>query len=237
MRKQIIVALLALAATVSSVKAVKVELALCIDASGSIGTPDFNNQKNGYVNALNDIFTTDPGFYGTVAISVFRFASSVTQILATTEINNPADLATLTGAIAAMAYPGGSTALGPAIQAAANELLNNTIASDRQVIDVSTDGFGNVGIGQVAAASAAIAAGIEQINGLGVGGGANLNFVMGAGAFGIQVNDFGQQFEDALKGKLQKEINGVPDAGNSLALLILGLAMIGLAPMRRIRLA
>jgi hypothetical protein len=232
MQKKLVLGLVAISALVSNANAITTELALAIDDSGSIGVPDFENQRNGYINALNNIFA-NPAFYGQAAIAVYKFADAVVTVFPATEINTPADLAALTAALAAMPYTAGSTALGPAIQQAAADLLGNGIVSSRQVIDVSTDGGGNVGVDQVTASNAALAAGIEQINGLGVGASANLNFVGGAGSFAIQVTDYGAPFQNALEGKLTREIIGTPDGGSSLALLALGVLGVGAAAQKR----
>lgn len=165
-----IVAALPLLFGASQASAVEVELGLTIDASGSIGSTNFTTQRNAYVAALNNVI---PSFYGDIAIGVWRFASSVSLIQDTMVINDAADLAVLTTAIQNMAYTGGATAVGPSIEAASNNLLGNAIDSNRQVIDVSTDGVANVGTNPVTAANNAIAAGIDAINCLGIGASAN----------------------------------------------------------------
>ena len=122
-------------------QAINLELALVIDGSGSISSTDFNLQKTAYVNAINAVLPTN----GSVAVGVWQFSSGVSSVFTTTVISSLADRALLTGTISAMSQLGGNTAIGSGISAAATALLNNLIASDRQVIDVSTDGFNKVG--------------------------------------------------------------------------------------------
>jgi len=231
MKKKLLAVLLA-AVFAASAQAVTY-LALGIDRSGSISAADFALQKGAYAAALGNAAVLPQD--GSVAIGVWSFGETVIQHFALAPITG-GNVGALVAAVNAMTQvSSGATALGPAIQtmqAALVPFANN--ANDKTIMDISTDGAGNTGIGQVAAATAAIAAGIDQINGLGVGGGANLNFVMGAGSFGVQVNDFGD-FQAALEQKLRRETGQVPDAGSSLILMALGLA--GLVGFRRLRVA
>lgn len=233
MIKKLSIGLVALSAMAFNANAVdvRVELALVIDGSGSISSSNFSAQRTAYVNALNNVI---PSHYGNVAIGVWQFSATVQQVQAPLIINNAADLLTLTNAIAGMVQLNSSTAIGDAITTARTSLLGNAITSDRQVIDVSTDGFNNVGSNPDTAAANAVAAGIEQVNGLGIGGSADLSFVAGTGAFGIQITNF-SQLEGALITKIGREITGTPDAGSSLVLMALGLA--GLIGFRRMRVA
>lgn len=230
MNKKLWIGLMALCAITFNAKAIPLELGLAIDGSGSISSANFSLQRTGYVNALTDVLPID----GSVAVGVWQFGTTVTQVFAVTLIDSAAAKTALINAIAGMTQVGGNTALGPAIQTAATALLGNAITSDRQVIDVSTDGEGNTGISQTTASANALAAGIDQINGLGIGAGANLNFVGGTGSFGVTATSFAT-FESTLTTKLHREITGAPDAGNTLILLSLGI--LGLAGLRRMRLA
>lgn len=199
-------------------------LGLAIDGSGSISTSDFALQRNAYATVLNSTIPTN----GTIGVGVWQFGSTVTQAFAPQLISSAADLTNLINAVNGMVQDDGSTSLGPGIQAAASGLLTLGTLADTHIIDVSTDGDGNTGINQVTAATNAIAAGIDNINGLGVGGAANLNFVMGPQSFGVQVSSF-QDFQTALSSKIKRETNSVPEGGNSMILFALGFGAVLLA--------
>jgi len=204
-------------------------LGLGIDRSGSITPADFALQINAYANALGDASVLPQD--GSVAIGVWSFGSTVVEHFAPTVIT-AGNVGSLVAAVNGITqFSAGATALGPVIEAMQVSLLGAAGAGDRTVMDISTDGGGNIGINQVTASNNAIAAGIDQINGLGVGGAANLNFVNGAGSFAIQVDSFAD-FEVALERKIIRETRPrVPDSGSTAMILIGGL--VGLVALRR----
>lgn len=209
--------------------ATSLELGLAIDASGSIGTANFNLQKNAYINALSDasILPTD----GTVAIGVYRFASTVTTIFPMQNITT-ATLPTLIAALTGMAYTGGSTNISGAITTAQLDIFGNAIVSARQVIDVSTDGENNIGNLATARANA-LTAGIDQINCIGIGSGANCAPVQGGtGSFSLAANDF-DDFEVALRRKITREVQGSVPEPSTWFMMIAGFGMIGFTMRRR----
>jgi hypothetical protein len=231
-RKSILASVVAAAAIAGTARADILELALVIDGSGSISSSDFELQRDGYVNALSDIAVLP--LDGTVAIGVWQFSGQtgpggIVQLEYPTTFITAATLPGLVAALNGMSQIGLNTAIGDGIQTAAADLLGNALTSDRQVIDVSTDGVNNRGVDPAVAAAAAIAAGIEQVNGLGIGGAANLSWVP-AGSFAVNVPDF-DAFEDAIKRKIRREVTGTPDGGMTLALL--GSGLFGLALARR----
>lgn len=104
-------------------------------------------QRDAYVNAINNVLPTD----GSVAVGVWVFGNN-TQLVFATAVITGANIGALTGAIAALPTANTdpprtwgitNTAIGTAINIAGGAPLGNAIDSDRQVIDVSTDGANN----------------------------------------------------------------------------------------------
>ncbi|WP_341209852.1 DUF1194 domain-containing protein [uncultured Sphingomonas sp.] len=212
----------------SPAQAARVELGLAIDESGSISSANFTLQKQGYVAALSDasLLPLD----GSVAIGVVKFSSNVVNVFTMQEITN-ANIGSLIAALNGMTQRGGSTNIGAAIDTLSDQIFGNAIQSDRQVIDVSTDGEDNGGR-LAAAQQAALARGLDQINCLGIGASARCAAVQaGAGSFSINANF--NNFEEALRRKIRIEVNGAVPEPATWAMMILGFGVVGAALRRR----
>src|SRR5690606_17748585 len=82
--------------------AIPIELALVLDASGSISSANWNLQRNAYANALGSILPTD----GSVAVSVIRFAEDATVVRDLTTISSTADRDALTSFFTSLSQSG-----------------------------------------------------------------------------------------------------------------------------------
>ena len=239
------VGMLALLAGTASAQHVNLELSLVVDVSGSIDTNEFNLQRIGYANTF-----ADPNFYNSVigagnsiAVNFIEWSGSGQQQQAVgwTIIASPADANAFAAAI--MAAPraySGSTAVGQAINFASQSILTNSITSDKQVIDVSGDGIDNVNGNAFTAGarSAALAAGIDQINGLAIttddpalASWYNSFVRGGAGSFVMVANSF-QAFGEAVAQKIQIEISQAIPLPSVAGMAGLGLAGIALRRRR-----
>ncbi len=165
MKKILLISLLT--AAVSNA-AVERDICIALDGSGSMGSDNFDIQKNATAQQVEDgtIVPVD----GTVAISVVRFASSATVEVSRTVIDSAATASAVADQIRNIAYTGGTTNMTAAISTCANELnLSNT--AGKQIIDLSTDGEPDSLTNTIAAADGAIADGVDAINALGTGSG------------------------------------------------------------------
>ena len=225
-----------LLATMTTAKAIPIGLGLAIDGSGSISSSNFALQRDAYVSVLDSVLDlTNPDFEP-IAISVHQFATGVSEIFPLTVIDSQTAKDNLLNAISNMSQLGTSTNISGAIDTIANALLNFSVTLDRKIIDVSTDGIHNVGSRSPStAASEAVSNGVNQVNCLGIGAGANCGFIAGTGSFSIIANNF-NDFADALETKLNIEVGGdptgVPEPG-TLVLLFTGIIGLGFIARRK----
>ena len=107
--------------------------------------------------------------------------------------------------------------------------LTNGNALDIAAVGI-TNNVGNLNT----ARTNALAAGIDQINCIGIGPGANCAPVIaGTGSFGLNATTFGE-FETALRRKIFVEVRGVPEPGTWM-MMIFGFGLAGTALRRQRR--
>lgn len=241
-------------AAVGTASAAPLQLAFVVDSSGSIGSTNFNLMRTGIANAVNNLMPTN----GSVELTIVRFGSSASTIVAPTVINNAGDLASVVAAINGMTFVGGTTNLADGISTATNLVTNSPghNPANTQIFNVVTDGVPNVGSpnGQQAAINArnaAMLAGIDELSAEFIGNNpAALSFmqnqivfpgpgvvappfVSGQG-FVYPVDDFGQAFEDAFSQKLRFIITeNVPEPMSVVVFGALALGGVGTALRRR----
>lgn len=224
-----------------AVTVVDLELALLVDSSGSISTSEFALQRDGYAAAFNSP-TLQAAFDAgrSVAATLIYWSSASQQSIAVgwTLINSAASSASFADMITATVRPfAGGTSIGPAIDFATPLFASNDFDAARQVMDVSGDGTSSVSQTQ-AARDAALAAGIDQINGLAIGSQSIATFyqnsvIGGPGAFVVAAEGF-DDFSSAINEKLGREIiqQPIPEP-QTYALMLAGLGLVGFMARRR----
>ena len=214
------------------------ELCLSIDGSGSISTGDFDLQLEGYATNIENpaVLPQD----GSIILSVVQFSTGTQVEVSPTTIDSQSTADSVASTVRNISQLNGSTAIGDSILTCTNQF--GFAAGDEQVIDISTDGSSNTGADPVVAADDALAAGVDVINAIAVGGGADIATLEATvrpqpasmlpdPGFVLEVMDF-SDFEPAIEAKIMAETGGggggstaIP-ALNRIGLIILGLILL-----------
>jgi hypothetical protein len=243
----------------SAATTVGLELSLLVDVSGSVNTTEWTLQRDGYVNAFKDptIHALIASLSGGLAVNYVQWSTTASESVGWTHLTNAASSIAFANAIEAAARPSSSntsgvgtlTDLSGAIDFGTNSINTNLFDGATLVIDVSGDGSDNVGpsgstqaqrnTALAASRDAALAAGIDRINGLPIlGSEANLDTYYqtylqgGTNSFTLPVNSF-DDFSPAIARKIKAEItntNPVPEGGPGV--VGFALAVVGLAGLR-----
>jgi uncharacterized protein YhjY with autotransporter beta-barrel domain len=201
---------------------VDLELSLVVDVSGSVDTNEYNLQMEGYALAFENPALharIGAGRQGQIAVNLIQFSSSAAESIPWTLIDSASSSNAFAAQVrAASRLFGGGTDPDTGITLATSSIFSNSFESARQVIDVSGDGAGSAFADQ-AARDAALAAGVDTINGLPIlTDDPNLddyylaNIVGGDGAF-VEAADSFEDFEASVLEKLTRELGG--DSGDS----------------------
>ncbi|MGM9481511.1 VWA domain-containing protein [Roseateles sp. NT4] len=123
-------------ATFSASAAPTTQLGFLIDASGSIGSSNFQTMRQGYAAALAGLPTD-----GSIEVTIYTFSSGTTQVVAPTVVTG-GSLAGIIAAVNAMAYPGSTTNTSAGIDAITRAMIgsSNYSAGLNSIINIATDG-------------------------------------------------------------------------------------------------
>ena len=233
-----------LAASAAHAASVNVELTLLVDVSISIDSTEYARQRVGYRNAFQNLnFEAIVGAGNSVAVNYIEWSGTGQQSIRSINAAHPDVWWLLTSQADCNAFaahlntlthnPGTTTAPQSALQYAVTSggMFTNSYTSARQIIDVSGDGPANSGLTGTLGRDAAIAAGVDQINGLVIGNEDNvLNYYLnnvqaGEGSFTMQANSF-DVFHKAILDKLRMELGQSIPLPGAAAMGFLGIGAI-----------
>ncbi len=202
------------------------EVSLLVDVSRSIISSEYDLQVQGYADAFNnpDLYNNliSQGIEGQVAVNVIMWSDSSQQqeVVPWTLIDSVTASQNFAQDILSISRPFfGGTNPGSAIDFAVPLFSSNTFDGRRWTIDVSGDGGGSSSISSTARDNA-IAAGVDVINGIVIGGDSSVkdfydNYIIagtnanGSPAFTKEASDF-TTFKDAIDEKLTIEFTPPP---------------------------
>ena len=199
-----------------------IDLAFCIDGSGSMSAAEFQQQLDGTAAAIENSLIVPQD--GTVRVSVFQFNSNASIDVSPTVIT-PATAANVATAIRGIVQIPALTNMSACINLASSTILSAVPASTRQIIDMSTDGRPTQPTLPISpesvvtvAANAAQTSGIDALNALLIGNLTDSQFMAGLvfpqpdggnNGFTVKIDNF-NEFADAIAQKIRREIAVVP---------------------------
>lgn len=189
----------------------RIDVVMCLDASGSINPDDFAIELEGTASAIEnaDVMPHD----GTARVSVVNFGSSARVVVEPVAVY--ADNAVLianTVREKGSNRSGGGTNIAACIDKAVDLLNAVRVESAFQIIDISTDGFADLDR-TLAAVENAVDNGVDAINMIGIGADSDLDFMNavvrpqpagGDRGFAVQVGGF-DEYISAVADKVQRE--------------------------------
>ena len=194
---------------VAQAQQVSIDLVMCFDGSGSISPADFQLQVSGAGNAIESVIPRN----GTIRLTVIQFATGV-QVEVPPTVITDANAGSIANTVRSIDQARGLTNMGGCIVEAVNQVSG--FDGTTKIIDIATDGSPTTGPDAMQAAADARAAGIDELNALGVGSGVDVNFLGalvfpqpagGNDGFVTVVNSF-QEFAEEFANKVGRETGG-----------------------------
>ncbi|HET9680387.1 MAG TPA: DUF1194 domain-containing protein, partial [Gammaproteobacteria bacterium] len=188
---------------------IAIDLLLCMDRSGSVGGSNFTMQLEGTAAALEDSSIIPRN--GTVRISLLTF-SSYTRVEIPPTIVTQSNAETLAQAVRDVRYTAGGTSIHSCLYKAVDVLTSLQQRAEVSVIDLATDG-GSCGSCAENASDEAKAAGVDVLNALAVGRGANVALLKrivypqppgGDQGFVVEIEDF-EDYAAAIASNMRNE--------------------------------
>jgi len=191
----------------------QVDLFFLIDGSGSIDAANFTLQLEGLAYAINDSTVVPQD--GSVSVCVIQFSDYARLEIPRTIITNKSVADAVSAKILNITQIGGMTNMSGAFEVAIANLPPGL--PGRQVIDLSTDGRPTAGYDPMIARDAALAAGFDEVNTMGVGKDINETLLKNlaypqppddAPGFYMYVENY-QEFKEGIRDKIRMEIRPV----------------------------
>jgi hypothetical protein len=203
-----------------SARAAALAVVMAVDVSGSVTADSYILQREGIARAfqdrqLVDAITMAPGGIEALVLE-WSDPDKIAVSADWTQITDGPSAARFAAAVHAVTRSSrGLTAVGPALAAAAQQFARLPQPAMRHVIDISGDGFANLGEAPQRVRNRLVAAGIT-INALailteepGLEDYDRHNVIGGPGAFVVAVRDY-RSFAEAMLRKLAAEVAGGP---------------------------
>jgi RHS repeat-associated protein len=191
-----------------SASGLKTDIAFVMDESGSIGSSDFQLQLEGFAAAVENPLIIPAN--GSVSVTVVTFSDNAQIVIPLTLVDTAQTAQSLATRIRAISQRSGSTAMETGLDSAVAAIGAGTPGA-RQVICLSTDGDPDSPSAALQAADNAVASGIDRLDAIGIGSGANnvfLGKLVRNGAV-FTVSSF-QQFAQTIGEKLRVLVGGSP---------------------------
>ncbi len=157
--------------------AATIDLGFGLDASGSVGTDNFNATRNALAGALALIPFGGANVY---RVAVSMFSDTVTQVVSATTIDSVATRDAVRANLLTAAYTGGLTRTDLVIADLASQFAALALPGDITLLNITTDGEPTSQFDTALAVQAALTAGVDGISFEAIGDGINDAFLLDA---------------------------------------------------------